>query len=165
MDDPTTAANHPRSAKAAAPSTIRVSRRRSERGYFDVFWALGMAIMVLFIGGMSTDLWHVTSQARTLDSAADSAAAAGASGLDVTTYKATGKAVLDPNSATQLAAANLANQTGLPGPPNPQIDVAPDNITVTLHGQVHITLLQLFLGRRTITLTSTANASPRAGPP
>lgn len=139
--------------------------RPTERGDFNVLWALGMAIIVLFLGGMSTDLWHVVSEARTLDAAADSAAAAGASGIDVAVYNTNGTVVLDPNRATQLAAANLASQTGLPGNPNPQIVVAPTDITVTLHGQVHLTLLQLFLGRRSINLTSTANASPRAGPP
>jgi hypothetical protein len=33
-------------------------RRRSEAGDFNVLWALGLAIMILFLRGMSTDLWR-----------------------------------------------------------------------------------------------------------
>jgi len=138
--------------------------RGSERGDFNVFMALGLAIMILFLGGMSTDLWHVISEARTLDAAADSAAAAGSSGIDPASLRRDpGQPQLDQGMATQLAQANLATDNNLPGPPNPQIVVTPASITVTLHGQVHLTLLQIFLGKRTIPLTSTATSGPEVG--
>lgn len=120
--------------------------------------------MILFLGGMSTDLWHVTSESQTLDAAADSAATAGASGIDQAAYNTRGTIQLDPGLANQMALQNLSQQTNLPGPTNPEITVNPDSITVVLHAHVQLTLLQIFLGRRTITLTSTSTAAARAGP-
>lgn len=144
--------------------SIALRAGRSERGDFNVFMALGLAIMVLFLGGMSTDLWHVIAVARTLDAAADSAAAAGSSGIDPTSLRThPGLPQLDPTLATQLAQANIATDTNLPGPTNPQIVVIPTNITVTLHAQVHLTLLQIFLGKHSISLTSTGTSGPEVG--
>jgi Flp pilus assembly protein TadG len=145
-----------------APPIAR--RVHDQRGDFNVFMALGLAIMILLLGGMSTDLWHVVAEARTLDAASDSAAAAGSSGIDPASLRVDpGQPQLDQAMATQLALSNLASQAGLPGSPNPQIVVTPTNITVTLHGQVHLTLLQIFLGKRTIPLTSTATSGPQVG--
>ncbi len=139
-------------------------RRREEEGFAEILWVLGLALMVLVLGGLSTDLWHPMTRARALDAAADSAAAAGANGIDLNIYRQTnGKTVLDPNLATQLALDNLAHQSGLPGPLNPQITVTLDSITVVLHGHVDLTLLRVF-DPRGIDLTSTGTAAARAGP-
>jgi Flp pilus assembly protein TadG len=137
--------------------------RRDERGDVNIFWALGLVIMLLFVGGIAADLWHTVAQARALDAAADNAAAAGAAGIDPTVYRTTGKAVLDPNLATQLALDNLSHATNLPGNPNPQITVSATEITVVLHGQVDLTLMRIFQPGQ-IDLTSTGNAAARAGP-
>jgi Flp pilus assembly protein TadG len=129
-----------------------------------ILWILGLAIAMLFIGGISLDAWHAISEQRALAAAADAAAAAGSSGIDTATYAATGNVVLDPTRATQLAVNNLHAQTDLPSPPAHvapyQIDVAPKQITVTLHGQVHLLLLRIFNGDQPIDMSVTANSSP-----
>lgn len=136
---------------------------RGDEGSAELLWVLGLALMILLLGGLSTDLWHPMTRSRALDAAADSAAAAGANGIDRTVFDNTGIAVLDPNLATQLALDNLSHQTDLPGPTNPQISVTPDSITVVLHGHVDLTLLRPF-DAHGIDLTSTGHAAARPGP-
>src|SRR5260370_32904515 len=99
-----------------------VGRRRDERGDAMVIWCLGLAILLLPLGGISVDLWHAISEQRALQSAASAAAHAGASGINVATYRNTGQAVLDPAAAVSLAEANLAEQ------PGPRVLSAPPDI-------------------------------------
>jgi Flp pilus assembly protein TadG len=136
-----------------------------ERGDAMVIFILGLAVAMLSIGGISLDTWHAFSEQRALAAAADAAAAAGASGIDTTTYAETGTLVLDPGKAATLALANLAAQTDLPGPSNPIIDVTASRITVTLHGSVNLTLLKIFARDQPIDMTVTASASPRTTGP
>ena len=129
-----------------------------------VVWCLGLAVLLLPLGGISLDLWHAISQERALQSAASAAAAAGASGIDIPTYRATGDVKLDPALAADLASNNLADQSNLPvlsGPPG--ITVAPNDeqITVALHESVHLTLLGLVEGNHPIHVTATASSAPR----
>ena len=78
-----------------------------------VVWCLLMAAMLLPLSGISVDLWHGIEVQRQLQSAAEDAAAAGASGIDVAEYRQSGCIVLDPTVAVPLAQANIAMQTGL----------------------------------------------------
>jgi Flp pilus assembly protein TadG len=138
--------------------------RVDERGDAMVIWCLGIAILLLPIGGISVDLWHAVSQERALQTAASSAADAGASGIDVPTYRAGGQAILDPSTATSLAETNLVDQTNVPPLTSPPaITVAGDggHITVTLHEDVHLTLLGIVEGNHPIHITATGSATPR----
>jgi Flp pilus assembly protein TadG len=129
-----------------------------------VIWCLGLAVLLLPLGGLSLDLWHALAQERALQTAAADAADAGASGIDVTTYRATGQVVLDPGQATAMAQANLAQQTNLPPLSAPaQITVAAGgaHITVQLRENVHLTLLGLVEGNRPLHIAATATSSPR----
>ena len=55
--------------------------RRDERGTMTL-WVLGLCIAVLFLGGLSLDLWRVIAVRRSLVAMADAGATAGANGLD-----------------------------------------------------------------------------------
>ena len=137
---------------------------RDERGDAMVIWCLGLAILLLPLGGISVDLWHAVSEETALQSAASAAAEAGASGIDVPTYRASGKAVLDPSLAVSLAQSNLDQQTNLPelsAPPNITVTPGGGQITVELHETVHLTLLGILEGNHPIHITATGSAAPR----
>ena len=109
-------------------------------------WTLGLAVMVLFFGGISLDLWRAFEVRQDLAAMADSAANAGASRIDGATYRATGVLQLDEGEARDAVNANLDAQqdrdritTRIP----PVVDGAV--ITVTLEGEVDFTLLNVFL--------------------
>lgn len=130
-----------------------------------VLWLLGLCVLLLSLGGLSVDLWHVFSERRALVGAADAAAFAGASGLDVDAFRASGDVVLSPPLAEDLARAALARQDdlgSLDGPPEVVAD--PAAITVTLEGRVELRLLRLLApGVDSLELAVTATAEPRAG--
>lgn len=140
--------------------------RHDDRGDAMIIWCLGLAILLLPIGGISLDLWHVVSEERALQTAASSAADAGASGVDTATYRASHgqTVVLDPSLATSLALQNLSDQSHLPAfSQAPQVAVAAggQQIDVRLHESVHLTLLGILVGNRPINVTATASSAPR----
>jgi len=138
---------------------------RSERGDAVILWCLGLAVLLLPLGGISLDLWHSISDERALQAAAAAAATAGSSGINVTAYRQDGTVSLEADLATSLALKNLSQQSNLPalsGPPSVVVDPTGNAITVQLHESVGLSLLRILLGGRLIHLTATATAAPRA---
>ncbi|MBW3620567.1 MAG: hypothetical protein KY461_09995 [Actinobacteria bacterium] len=139
-------------------------RHRDEDGMV-VLWLLGVAVMVLMLGGVSIDLWHVFSERRALVGIADAAAYAGASGIDVDAYRADGTVVLAPAVAEELALAAVARQDdagAVAGPPT--VSVAPEQVTVVVRGRVELALLRLLApGTDALDLRVTSSAEPRLG--
>jgi Flp pilus assembly protein TadG len=130
-----------------------------------IIWCIGLAILLLPLGGISLDLWHAVSEERQLQTMASSAADAGASGVNTNVYRQTGQVILDPSTATALADANLADQTNPPTLSSPPaITVSPDDtqITVELQENVHLTLMGIVLPNRSIHIDATGSAAPRA---
>ena len=130
-----------------------------------IIWCLGMAVLILAVGGISLDLWHPLAEERTLQGDASAAAEAGASGLNVTAYRTTGQVVLDPTLAINLAETNLAQQTDPPtlsAPPTITISPNGEQITVKLTENVHLTLLGIVDGNHPIHIVATGSAAPRA---
>jgi Flp pilus assembly protein TadG len=153
-------------------SAVIVGRLRQahhdQRGEAMVIWCLGLAILLLPLGGISIEMWHSISDERALQTAAADAAQAGASGINTAVYHATGQVVLDPNRATTLAEENLAQQTGLPAlAAPPTITISPDgqHITVQIDSYVHLTLLSLVEGDKLIHIVATSSAAPRPSGP
>jgi Flp pilus assembly protein TadG len=129
-----------------------------------VIWCLGLAILLLPLGGISIDLWHAVSDERALQTAANDGAQAGSSGINVAAYRATGEVVLDPTLAVNLAEQNLAQQSGLPtlaAPPTITISPDDERITVQLTANVHLTLLGLVVGNHPIHIVATGSTAPR----
>ena len=118
-------------------------RARGEDGFFSL-WVLGLCCVVLMIGGLSIDLWRAFSERRALAAIADSAAIAGASGIDVNAFRDSGQVVLDAvpgGTAWRLADANIAAQTDTRSFDDAVIDVTPEAVTVTVNGTVAFSLL------------------------
>jgi Flp pilus assembly protein TadG len=136
--------------------------RRDERGDAMIVWCLLIALMLLPLGGLTIDLWRGIAAQRSLQSAAEDAATAGSSGIDVQQYRATGCLLLDPSVAVTMAEANLTLQRDLGPLAAVDISVSPNGrqISVRLQEDVHLTLLSLVEGDKPLVVTAIASSSP-----
>jgi Flp pilus assembly protein TadG len=136
--------------------------RRDDAGFLTI-WMLGLCVLLLALGGLSVDLWHVVAQRQALLGQADAAAIAGASGIDPGLAR-TGVLVLDPPAATSLALQSLASQPDAPSPvSSPDIIFSQNNseITVQLTGTTSFFLLRLLAGP-SITFHVSSSATVRS---
>jgi Flp pilus assembly protein TadG len=114
---------------------------------------------------VSLDLWRVFSQRQALAGLADSAALAGAAGLDLDAARR-GLVRLDPADAAGRARASIATQPDKGSLVVSSVDivVAEDRseVTVSADGQVHLLLLRLLLGDRPVSLHVSSTAAARS---
>jgi hypothetical protein len=80
---------------------LRRLRHEDERGFF-VFWALGLALALLFVGVLMIDFWHIFTIRRDLNDVADSAAIVGSQQIDADYFEANGIVVLQDRSTVTL---------------------------------------------------------------
>jgi len=134
---------------------------RDERGDAMVVWCMLLALLLLPLGGLSVDLWHGLEVQRQLQAAAEAAATAGASGIDVQTYRSNGCIVLSASQAVDLAEANLTDQQGLGPLAGVEMTVGPGGheIEVTLTKDVRLTLLALVEGDRPLVVRASATST------
>jgi Putative Flp pilus-assembly TadE/G-like len=125
-------------------------------------WMLGLATLILAVGGLGLDLWRVVSERRALAEAADASARAGANGIDELVFDQTGEVVLDPAIATDLANDNLGLQerSTLRSLTGSDISATTEHVRVVLDGRVDTTLLRLF-GAAGFELTVESEAEPQ----
>jgi hypothetical protein len=121
-------------------------------------WTLGLTVMVLFLGGISLDLWRAFEVREDLAAMADSAANAGASHIDGLAYRDTGTLQLDAGAAEDAANANLDGQQDSGKIAVRDIDARGPVLTVTLQGEVEFTLLRVFLGGGRVAVRATGSA-------
>ena len=154
--------------------------RDDERGDAALIGCVGLAAFFLLLGFAVIDYWSTLSVDRNLQAIAQDAANAGASGIDIDSYRGSGVVRLDPATATSLAIADLQSQppSELPSalleatcarstslsddPACFTIDVTGASITVILHENVASIVLDV-AGHHalpiTVSATSTATAS------
>jgi len=138
--------------------------KSSERGSVTV-WMLGLSLLLLLFGGLAVDFWRGLALQRELASVADSAAIAGAAGIDVDHYRVTGSVVLDPESVRALASNSIAAQDAEVS--GVVILTAPggESVTVTVEGVVQLGLLGVFVDQsEPLLVRATATALPRLVP-
>lgn len=133
-------------------------RLRSDQGYL-TFWLLGLAVMLLSVGGLSLDLWRAFSERRELAGIVDGAAAAGSSGIDERAWEQDGQLRLDRDRAADLAWRYLNAYTTDPA----DVAVAEDGsqITVRASRTVELTLSKVLLAGEPLTVTTRATSAPR----
>ncbi len=124
---------------------------------------IGVVVLLLFVGGVSLDLWRVFSERRALAEVADAAAAAGANGVDTAAYRLDGTLQLDQSLATRLALDNVATQTDVGSLTAVQVDASVEVVVVEVRGEVPLTLLGLFRPAEPFVVVVLAEASPRRG--
>lgn len=134
--------------------------RGSDDAGWVTLWLLGLAVMLLALGGLSLDLWRVFSERRDLAGAVDAAAAAGASGIDAGRFRATGELALDPPVVEALVAENLAAQTDLRSLTHVAVEANSRAVTVTAVGAVDLTLTRTLIPLGPLTIRVDATAEP-----
>ena len=115
-----------------------------ERGTVTL-WVLGLCIALMFLGGLSLDLWRAVSARRELSAMADAAATAGANGIDEPSLRA-GTVRVDPDRARALASQTLGEYPHAAAIDAGRVDVDGNRVTVTLRDHVRFSLLGLFMG-------------------
>ncbi|MGH2711488.1 MAG: pilus assembly protein TadG-related protein [Actinomycetota bacterium] len=152
--------NRPRRAPPVAAARIL----RSEEGTVTL-WSLGLCIMLLFVGGLSLDLWRVFSERRALAGIVDASAIAGASGIDEEHFRLTGEIRLEPQRAEELALANLAAQGDDRSLAGAAVSATTQEVTVQAEGSVQFTLLKVLMpDGEPFTIEVAATATPRGSP-
>lgn len=133
--------------------------RRDESGSVTLF-VLGLSVTMLFIGGLSLDLWRAFSERTGLAGAVDAAAVAGASGIDTNYFRQASQVRLDPAMAESLAQESLAAQSDLRALVDAQVEATTTEVTVSATGRVDFTLLRIFMDSEPFTVRVRATARP-----
>ncbi|MGQ0824467.1 MAG: pilus assembly protein TadG-related protein [Actinomycetota bacterium] len=134
----------------------------TERGTVTL-WMLGLGICVLFLGGLSLDLWRGVAARRELSAQADTAATAGANGLDEPALRA-GVVELDPDRARALAVDALQRDEQFSTLDFAAVTVVEDEVVVTLQDRVPMSLLGIFDRGNSFVVRVTARARPEIRP-
>jgi uncharacterized membrane protein len=144
-----------------------VKRRnaRDERGFFTI-WVLGLCVIVLFVGGISLDLWRALEQRRNLASVADAASIAAASHIDLDAYRATPSVVRLDRVDARNTALNYVEQAA--DQENLHItvrDVSVDDthLEVHLESRIDSSLLRILRPGTSYDVSVTSAAEPRVG--
>jgi Flp pilus assembly protein TadG len=129
-----------------------------ERGTITL-WVLGLCISLMFLGGLSLDLWRAVAERRQLSSMADTAATAAANGVDVDALRA-GALRLDPARARAIARASLGEDSHSSNLDGIDVEVVGNRVTVSLRDHVGFSLLGLFMSGRHFDVQVHASAEP-----
>jgi hypothetical protein len=127
-------------------------------------WFLGLALCVLMVGAVSSELWRLIGERQELSSIADAAAVAAAGAVDLDLYRSTGEVRLLPEEARARAEAVIGAHSGggdLWGPP--LVEVAADRLSVrvALMREVEFGLVRILaLEGEGFTVTAGAVAYP-----
>lgn len=124
------------------------SLKRDEHGSLAV-WMMGLCIMLLFLGGISVDLWRGYTARRSFASVADSMAIAGTSAIQEEHFRQTSEVRLDEAGARHEALKNLEDQKKndpnfakyLRGVPDIRVNDRGTEVTVRIQGAVDMSLL------------------------
>lgn len=118
---------------------------KNEKGSVTI-WMLGLSLLLLAFGGLAVDYWRALALQRELAAVADSAAVAGASGVDEEHYRSTGEVILSAPRAVDLVHRSVSFQ-GIPLS-DVAVTMSPgaDSVTVLVRGEVDLGLMQLFVG-------------------
>ncbi|HWL66430.1 MAG TPA: pilus assembly protein TadG-related protein [Actinomycetota bacterium] len=133
---------------------------RGESGQVAVL-VLGFAIVVMAVVGLAVDGTKAFLYRRTLQSAADGAAVAGASELDLDSYYSSGgRVVAIAPGAARLQALRLLDSRAIRT--TVAVDATEDAVSVVIRGRVETTFLNL-VGVSAIPVAVEAVAEPFAG--
>lgn len=135
---------------------------RSESGSLTI-WMLGLCVAVLFLGGLSLDLWRAFLERRELAGAVDAAAIAAASALDEAAFRSMATPELEVDVARAVACDYLRERTSPPVGCE-GIAVTRSGVSVTAERSLELTLLRVLLWNEPDLLVQvTARAEPRLG--
>jgi Flp pilus assembly protein TadG len=137
-------------------------RDSGERGTVTLF-VLGLCVALLFLAGLSLDLWRAVAVRRELSAMADASATAGANGVDEAALRA-GELHLDPDRARAFAVQTLDQYGRTSSLDDVQVEIVGDQVTVTLHDHVEFSLLGIFMADEKFEVEVHASAEPEERP-
>jgi Flp pilus assembly protein TadG len=135
-------------------------RARSDQHGTVTLWTLGLCVAILFLGGLSLDLWRALAVRRELSAMADAAATAGANGLDEAALRA-GAVVLDPARARALARGAIGAHERVDPLDVEEVAVGGRTVAVTLADHVDFSLLGIFMPQDRFVVRVHARAEAR----
>lgn len=133
----------------------------TERGSVTI-WMLGLCVCVLFLGGLSVDLWRVFNERRHLGALADASAIVGAGALDETAWRRDRALRLEPSRAQATALAYLRPRVS--AGTSVQVRAQPDRVQVRLGRTVRLSLLGLLAPQREVPVSAEAVVRPARSP-
>ena len=136
--------------------------RHDDRGTITL-WVLGLTVAVMFLSGLGVDLWHAIAARREVSLMADTAATAGANGLDESALRG-GRLQLDGARVRALVAAQLAEYPASARLVAEEVSTDGVRVTVTLRERVRFSLLGIFMGPGDFTVQASATAEPAEVP-
>jgi hypothetical protein len=126
-------------------------------------WVLGLAVAVLFLGGIGLDFWRAVAVRRQVSVMADAAATAGANGLDESALRG-GRLQLDESRVRQLVASELSEYPDARKLRNQSVTIVDGQVIVTLSEDVDFSLLGIFMGGGQFTVQARAVSEPQEIP-
>jgi hypothetical protein len=123
-------------------------------------WILGLCVIVLFLGGLSLDLWRGIATRRELSAMADSVATAAANGIDEDALRVDGTVRLDRARAEAIAAETLARDGRAGRLRDVEVRVLGDRVEVGLEDELPLSLLSIFVHGDPVTVRASATAAP-----
>ena len=130
-----------------------------------IVWLLALWVMLLFLGGISLDLWRAFAARQALAGAVDAASVAGASAVDEAVFATENVVQLDAAEAERRAWSNLAAQSATAAMTQASVSTTEREVVVIAEGELKLTLLRVLLPRqRSLTFRATAAATARAAP-
>lgn len=125
-------------------------------------WMLGLCVCLLFLGGLSVDLWRVMNVRRELVSVADGAAIEGATAIDEHAFRLRRHVDLDPDRAHRAARSYLRRH--LPDGARVQVSVSDDAVWVRVDRRVRLSLLGALLPDERLLVRVRAEVRPARRP-
>ena len=132
-------------------------RSPDDSGQVTVF-LVGIMAALLLLAGLVVDGGDVLAGRRVAIDNAEAAARAGAQAISISSYRSSGKVVLDA-SAAEAAAESFLRTLGEQG----SVAVSGDTVTVTVHLRQRLAILSV-VGVPALTVTGTGTAVPVLGP-
>ena len=121
----------------------------NDRGFSSVTFMLMMLVLVLAVGAISVDLWHLVAEHREVAGVVDGAAIAAASAIDEEALRLDPPRVqIDADRAVARACGYLQvnGEAGLCPGPDARVIVGTVTVSVTMRRDVNLTLLKIFSG-------------------
>ncbi len=121
----------------------------NDDGFTSVTFMLMMLVLVVAVGAVSVDLWHLVSEHREVAGLVDGAAISAASAVDENALRRDPPLLqIHPDRAAARACSYLQAYGGVslcPGP-DAEVVVGTDTVSVTMRRDVNLTLLKIFAG-------------------
>ncbi len=125
------------------------ARLEHDDGFTSVTFMLMLLILVVAVGALSVDLWHLVAEHREVAGVVDGAAISAAGAVDTEALRSDPPIVrLQPDQALGRACSYLQANGGVGICPGPEAEIVVDldAVSVTMRREVNLTLLKIFTG-------------------